>query len=96
MSKPTKKRSAPSGGGAPQAKKQKKSKFQVDETLLNTELGVNESFSVMDNMLLADYLAQKLGRFGGDLSAVELSDLSISGELTSKYGHAPGRLLTIV
>lgn len=80
----TKKRAAPSqdgGEGGQKAKKQKKkSAYQVDETLLNAELGINESFAVMDNQLLADYTAQKISRFGTDLSPVELSDLSISGE----------------
>ncbi|KXH34140.1 hypothetical protein CSIM01_07142 [Colletotrichum simmondsii] len=78
----TKKRAAPSqegGEGGQKAKKQKKkSAYQVDETLLNAELGINESFAVMDNQLLADYTAQKISRFGTDLSPVELSDLSIS------------------
>lgn len=90
MSK-TKKRSAPEDGAASQAKKQKKSKYQVDDTLFNMELGINESFAVMDNQLLADYLAQKLGRFGSDLSAVELSDLSLSGEHSSETGHTYGK-----
>lgn len=82
----TKKRAAPSqeGGEGQKAKKQKKkSAYQVDETLLNAELGINESFAVMDNQLLADYTAQKISRFGTDLSPVELSDLSISGEFST-------------
>lgn len=80
MSNP-KKRAAPDQDGEGGKKKKKKSAFAVDETLLNGELGINESFAVMDNQLLADYTAQKLTRFGTDLSSVELSDLSISGEL---------------
>jgi len=77
MSK-SKKRAA-EDGGATKVKKQKKSKYEVDDSLLNEELGINESFSVMDNQLLADYTAQKLSRFGSDLSSVELSDLTLSG-----------------
>ncbi|WYZ45557.1 hypothetical protein EsH8_VIII_000873 [Colletotrichum jinshuiense] len=77
MSNP-KKRAAPDQDGEGGKKKKKKSAFAVDETLLNGELGINESFAVMDNQLLADYTAQKLTRFGTDLSSVELSDLSIS------------------
>nr|XP_036580838.1 uncharacterized protein CTRU02_09231 [Colletotrichum truncatum]KAF6788910.1 hypothetical protein CTRU02_09231 [Colletotrichum truncatum] len=76
MSNP-KKRAAPDQDGEGR-KKKKKSAYQVDETLLNEELGINESFAVMDNQLLADYTAQKLTRFATDLSPVELSDLSIS------------------
>ncbi|KAM0325181.1 hypothetical protein ACHAQA_007720 [Verticillium albo-atrum] len=63
-------------GAAPPAKKQKK--FQVDDSLLDTELGLNKSFSVMDNQLLADYTAQKISRFGTDLSSIEVSDLTVS------------------
>ncbi|OHW97842.1 DEAD-like helicases superfamily protein [Colletotrichum incanum] len=77
MSNP-KKRAAPSQDAEGQKKKKKKSAYHVDETLLNGELGINESFAVMDNQLLADYTAQKIARFGTDLSPVELSDLSIS------------------
>lgn len=78
MSK-AKKRAAPEDGAAPKVKKQKNSKYHVDESLLNGELGINESFAVMDNQLLADYTAQKLTRFGGDLSSIEVSDLTLSG-----------------
>jgi protein CMS1 len=41
----------------------------------------------MDNQLLADHLAQKLSRFGSDLSAVEISDLTVSGnaEIPSRF-----------
>lgn len=80
----SKKRAAPSQDGEGQVKKQKKkSAYHVDETLLNAELGINEAFAVMDNQLLADYTAQKIARFGTDLSPVEVSDLSISGEFRS-------------
>ncbi|KDN67754.1 hypothetical protein CSUB01_07663 [Colletotrichum sublineola] len=78
MSNP-RKRAAPSQDAEGQKrKKKKKSAYHVDETLLNGELGINEAFAVMDNQLLADYTAQKIARFGTDLSPVELSDLSIS------------------
>ncbi|WDK23491.1 hypothetical protein CGRA01v4_14782 [Colletotrichum graminicola] len=78
MSNP-KKRAAPSQDGEGQTKKKKKkSAYHVDETLLNSELDINEAFAVMDNQLLADYTAQKIARFGTDLSPVEVSDLSIS------------------
>ncbi|KAF6810252.1 hypothetical protein CSOJ01_06443 [Colletotrichum sojae] len=74
----TKKRAASGQDGEPKKKKSKKSTYAVDETLLNEELGINESFAVMDSNLLADYTAQKLARFGTDLSSIEVSDLSIS------------------
>ncbi|KAG5983279.1 hypothetical protein E4U55_000357 [Claviceps digitariae] len=59
-------------------KKKRKTKAQRDEDeALDMELGINTLFSRMDNQLLADYLAQKLTRFGGDLSSVEISDLTL-------------------
>ncbi|KND92647.1 Protein cms1 [Tolypocladium ophioglossoides CBS 100239] len=72
-----KKRAAES---APPSKKPKKRKtrFQQEDEALDTELGLNTLFSRMDNQLLADHLAQKINRFGGDLSSVELSDLTVS------------------
>ncbi|KAF5679533.1 hypothetical protein FDENT_8681 [Fusarium denticulatum] len=60
-------------------KKSKKRKANApDDELLDTELGLNTLFTKMDNQLLADHLAQKLGRFGTDLSAVEISDMTVS------------------
>ncbi|TWU74626.1 hypothetical protein ED733_002284 [Metarhizium rileyi] len=59
-------------------KKKRKTKFSQDDEALNMELGLNTLFNRMDNQLLADHLAQKLSRFGGDLSSVELSDLTVS------------------
>ncbi|KAG6002492.1 hypothetical protein E4U21_003020 [Claviceps maximensis] len=59
-------------------KKRKTKAHQQDDETLDMELGVNTLFIRMDNQLLADYLAQKLTRFGGDLSSVEISDLTLS------------------
>ncbi|KAL6698511.1 U3-90S pre-ribosomal complex subunit domain-containing protein [Trichoderma pleuroticola] len=73
----SKKRTAEDAAPAKKAKK-RKSKHAVDDESLNTELGLNTLFSKMDGQLLADYHAQKLARFGADLSPVELSDLAIS------------------
>lgn len=62
-------------------KKNKKRKANApDHDTLDTELGLNTLFTKMDNQLLADHLAQKLSRFGSDLSAVEISDLTVSGK----------------
>ncbi|KAK8917501.1 Protein CMS1 [Metarhizium anisopliae] len=64
---------------APEAKKKKKkAKLSKDDEALDMELGLNTLFNRLDNQLLADHLAQKLGRFGSDLSSVELSDLTVS------------------
>lgn len=84
MSNP-KKRAAES---APEAKKKKKkTKFQQDDEALDMELGLNTLFTRMDNQLLADHLAQKIARFAGELSSVELSDLSVSGMPCSSIQH---------
>ncbi|KAF4449547.1 Protein cms1 [Fusarium austroafricanum] len=76
----SKKRQAEDTPAQPKPKKSKKRKANApDDELLDTELGLNTLFTKMDNQLLADYLAQKLGRFGKDeLSTVEISDMSIS------------------
>ena len=76
----SKKRQAEETPTQPKPKKNKKRKANApDDELLDTELGLNTLFTKMDNQLLADHLAQKLGRFGGDLSAVEISDMTVSG-----------------
>ncbi|KAI0125074.1 U3-containing 90S pre-ribosomal complex subunit-domain containing protein [Xylariales sp. AK1849] len=64
--------------GGPRKKKKKKPSFQQDDTLLDTEIGVNKGIALMDPQLLADHIAQKTTRFGSDLSPVELADLYIS------------------
>ncbi|KAI1186124.1 U3-containing 90S pre-ribosomal complex subunit-domain containing protein [Nemania serpens] len=49
--------------------------FDLDFDL---EAGLNKKIGLLDNMLLADHLAQKTRRFGSDLKPVELSALDIS------------------
>lgn len=73
-----KKRRADDGLSQPPKKSKKRAKFQ-DEGL-DSELGINTLFSRMDNQLLADHLAQKLSRFGAELSSIEVSDLTLSCE----------------
>ncbi|KAM0381733.1 hypothetical protein ACHAPY_004894 [Fusarium culmorum] len=75
----TKKRQAEDTPTQPKPKKSKKRKAGApDDELLDTALGVNTLFTKMDNQLLADHLAQKLTRFGSDLSAIEISDMTVS------------------
>ncbi|GJN67413.1 DNA/RNA helicase, DEAD/DEAH box type [Purpureocillium lilacinum] len=97
MSNP-KKRAAEPAAPAKTTKK-RKTKAQQDDELLDMDLGVNTLFARMDNQLLADHLAQKLTRFGGDLSSVELSDLTVSANSirdttewkeTRTLDHLPG------
>jgi protein CMS1 len=74
----SKKRARAEDGGR---RKKRKTEFEEDETLLDTEIGVNRGIALMDSQLLADHLAQKTSRFGSDLSPVELADLYISRKL---------------
>ncbi|KAF7557051.1 hypothetical protein G7046_g6138 [Stylonectria norvegica] len=57
--------------------KKRKAKHQDDDSL-DVELGLNTLFARMDNQLLADHIAQRLARFGTELSPVEISDLTLS------------------
>lgn len=77
----TKKRAAEDAAPSQKAKKKKRKGNNIEDESLNTELGVNTLFQRMDNQLLADYLAQRLSRFGTDLSSIEISDISLSGEI---------------
>lgn len=85
----SKKRAAEDAAPAKKAKK-RKAKHAVDDESLDTELGLNTLFSKMDGQLLADYHAQKLARFGTDLSPVELSDLALSGVYILQLASATG------
>lgn len=62
----------------PKQGKKRRKPNAPDDGSLDVELGLNLLFNRMDNQLLADHLAQKLSRFGTDLSPVEISDLTIS------------------
>lgn len=74
----SKKRKAQDDSQPAGAKKQKASKYEEDEGMLDLEAGVNMAFVRMDPQLLADHVARQTKRFGTDLSSVELSDLYIS------------------
>jgi len=70
-------------------KSRSENKKIAGEDELDTEAGLNNAFSHMDNQLLSDYMAQKTRRFEGDLSSVELEDKYISaGSIrdTSSWG----------
>ncbi|KIN07666.1 hypothetical protein OIDMADRAFT_16258 [Oidiodendron maius Zn] len=57
------------------AKRQKNKKDKAaDDAVLDIEQGINNAFSNMDSLLLADYIAQRTRLYEGDLSAVELED----------------------
>lgn len=58
--------------------KSKKAKI-VEDGNLDTEAGINNAFSSMDNQLLADYIAQQTRKFESDLSSIELEDKYIPG-----------------
>ena len=88
-----KKRAAEAAAPAKTAKK-RKTKAGLggggggDDDALDMELGINTLFSHMDSQLVADHVARNLGRFGGDLSSVELSDLTVSGEIARARARA--------
>ena len=66
----------------PTVRKKRKRKAKVEaQEHLDLENSVNLSIGLMDSQLLSDYFARMTARSGSDLSAVEIADLSISGEL---------------
>lgn len=79
----SKKRSLDDDGGK-RKKKKKKTGYEQDDSLLDTELGLNTGIALMDSQLMADHLAQRTTRFGTDLSSVELADLYISRKAFSQ------------
>lgn len=68
-------------------KKMKKSKLQAqqDTNLQDRKDGIDHSIGKMDGRLLADYFAQRAQKLDKELSAVELSDLSVPGEWVVCY-----------
>jgi protein CMS1 len=62
-------------------KKNKKNKQQPEQDGKSQDRkgGVDESIGKMDGGLLADYFAQRAQKHDKELSAVELSDLSVPG-----------------
>ncbi|CAL5866518.1 uncharacterized protein PFLUO_LOCUS727 [Penicillium psychrofluorescens] len=70
---------APPSADAPSKKKKKakKNKKEQPEQDVNRKDGVDESIGKMDGRLLADHFAQKAKKLDKELSAVELSDLSV-------------------
>lgn len=58
-------------------RKKRKTGYEQDDTLLDTELGLNTGIALMDSQLMADHLVQRTTRFGSDLSSVEMADLYI-------------------
>jgi hypothetical protein len=64
----------------PAAKRRKlKKPKDVDESALDTELGVNQAIGYMDARLLADHVAQRTKRFRSELSLVESEDIHVPG-----------------
>ncbi|KAH9895513.1 U3-containing 90S pre-ribosomal complex subunit-domain containing protein [Xylariomycetidae sp. FL2044] len=72
----SKKRSRGEDDGS--ARKRRRFTVEQDDLDLDLEAGVNKKMALFDSMLLADYFAQKIRRFGTDLKPVELSTLDIS------------------
>lgn len=75
---------APAAADGPNKKKQKKAKKnkkqpEQDVKTQDRKDGIDESIGKMDGRLLADYFAQRAKKLDKELSAVELSDLSVPG-----------------
>jgi len=75
-----KKRAREEDGGGNKSQKRRKSTFEQQDLDLDLEAGLNKKLVHLDNMLMADHIAQKTRRFGSDLRPVELSALDISRE----------------
>ncbi|KAI2632829.1 U3-containing 90S pre-ribosomal complex subunit-domain containing protein [Xylaria nigripes] len=59
-------------------KRRRNPAFEQDDLDLDLEAGLNKKIALLDNMLLADHIAQKTRRFGTDLKPMELAALDIS------------------
>jgi protein CMS1 len=59
--------------------KSRKKQPEQDLTSQDRENGIDKSIGKMDGSLLGDYFAQRAKKLDKELSAVELSDLSIPG-----------------
>lgn len=82
------------GSSKKKQKKNKKKQAEHDENQSTRKDGIDESIGKMDGRLLGDHFAQKAKRHDKELSAVELSDLSIPGLLNfySSVGQSRGVL----
>lgn len=71
---------AAADGSSKKRKKAKKHKKQSDQgETQDRKDGIDESIGRMDGRLLADHFAQRAKKLDKELSAVELSDLSVPG-----------------
>lgn len=82
--KPDTTSAAPAAASEPNKKKRKKAKKskkqpEEDGKTQDRKDGIDESIGKMDGRLLADYFAQRAKKLDKELSAVELSDLSVPG-----------------
>ena len=81
LTTPPKKRKAVEPGGSKRAAKKRtshKGTEKIDESL-DLNRSVNTIFGRFDSRLLADHIAQRMKRYSGDLSLVELEDQHIPG-----------------
>lgn len=84
QNKPDTAPTAPVTADGPNKKKRKKGKnnktqSDQEEKTQDRKGGVDESIGKMDGRLLADYFVQRAKKLDKELSAVELSDLSVPG-----------------
>lgn len=67
---------------AKKARRKAKKPKDIDETELDTDLGINHAIGKMSSSLMADHIAQRTRRFRPELSLVEAEDGRIPGEPT--------------
>lgn len=71
--------------------KNKKKQAEQDGDQSMRKDGIDESIGKMDGRLLGDHFAQKAKRHDKELSAVELSDLSVPGIVNPELSASQGR-----
>src|SRR5204863_1977453 len=73
-------------GRSSKKKKDKRAKQIIDDVRDSGKRGgIDESISKMDGRLLADFFAQQAKRHNDDLSAVELNDICVPGEMRFQF-----------
>ena len=73
-------------GHSSKKKKDKRAKQTVDDARDSGKRdGIDESIGKMDGRLLADFFAQQAKRHNDDLSAVELNDIYVPGEIRFQF-----------
>lgn len=71
-------------------KTEKKDEQPKDTKQTETKGGIDEAIGKMDGRLLADHFVQRAKRHNKELTAVELSDMSVPGKMFFSFSLLPG------